>query len=333
MLQSNIVYISVPESARLLIEDTRRLLIEDTRHEPDFVIDPSIPMPVELPAGTTTLDLETLTPEMIIAGMMRVLSDGDSLDDLALDDGAYYRAFILALKPNILNEFSGAAIFKARNGDFALAEEICGVLEGIFPDSPDVAQIRSYVQVEKMAACEGKADAPVSGTPFSGRMTGEMSRMALDDELFHAAYELIRKDKIEESLEPLRAFLARDERGGGWNGHFMLGWALRRLGRYEEGAASFRRALETGAGAFAPAHLVDTLNELAICLMETGRLSEARHALEHALREDSENVKIISNLAVLALKDGRRDEAEGFFRTAIEIDPDDPVAREYFSRV
>ena len=104
----------------------------------------------------------------------------------------------------------------------------------------------------------------------------------------------------------------------------MLGWALRRLGRWEDGAAAFNKAIEFGGGNS------DTRNELAICLMETGDYPGVRRELEIALREDTENVKIISNLGVLAMKNGDDDEAAAFFRTVLEFEPDDPVARQFF---
>jgi cytochrome c-type biogenesis protein CcmH/NrfG len=111
-----------------------------------------------------------------------------------------------------------------------------------------------------------------------------------------------------------------------WNGWFVLGWALRRLERWADGTAALKKAVELGGGN------ADTRNELAICLMETGELAAARRELEAALPDDPENVKIISNLGVLALKNGRHEEAAAFFRTVLEIDPADPLAGEFLKR-
>jgi Flp pilus assembly protein TadD len=65
--------------------------------------------------------------------------------------------------------------------------------------------------------------------------------------------------------------------------------------------------------------------------MELEDFSGARKELETALWEDPENVKLISNLGILAMHQGDDDEAAAFFRTVIEIEPDDPVAKEYFA--
>jgi Flp pilus assembly protein TadD len=64
--------------------------------------------------------------------------------------------------------------------------------------------------------------------------------------------------------------------------------------------------------------------------METGNYQAARRELETALRQDSENIKIISNLGLLAMKAGNDDEAAAFFRTVLELDPGDPVAKKFF---
>jgi Flp pilus assembly protein TadD len=63
--------------------------------------------------------------------------------------------------------------------------------------------------------------------------------------------------------------------------------------------------------------------------MESGDLDGARRELETALQKEPENIKIISNLGILALKSGNTDEATAFFRTVLELDPDDPIANNF----
>ncbi|MDR1430109.1 MAG: tetratricopeptide repeat protein, partial [Spirochaetaceae bacterium] len=143
----------------------------------------------------------------------------------------------------------------------------------------------------------------------------------LDDAVFREACELIRNSRENEGIQKARNFLERHSEV--WNGWFTLGWGLRRLERWADGEAAFRKALELGGDN------ADTRNELAICLMEQGQLQEARKELEGALRKDPENIKIISNLGILALKNSRDDEAGAFFRTVLELEPDDPIARNF----
>ena len=42
-------------------------------------------------------------------------------------------------------------------------------------------------------------------------------------------------------------------------------------------------------------------------------------------------MKIVSNMGILAVKSGKLDEAESYFRTALEIEPEDPVASQYLT--
>ena len=42
-----------------------------------------------------------------------------------------------------------------------------------------------------------------------------------------------------------------------------------------------------------------------------------------ALAEEGENTKVMSNLGMLAMREGKKDEAAGFFRSILEFDPKD----------
>ncbi|MDR0316437.1 MAG: tetratricopeptide repeat protein, partial [Treponema sp.] len=337
-----------------------------------FSIDPDIPIPVEIPDGAQTLDLEELSWEMIISGMLHVIAAGEE-PGRRLD---YYRHFVLTVRPAIMGEFTEAAIIKAHNGDFDIALEILNTLRGLFPASPVVMLNRALVleqramlferQEKAQAAAELQAAARAyeealafqppfpktlfdAGFFFLGQKYFSRARecfsayteiaeddekkeqveaaikdideSGLEDESFREAYELIKQGEAEKGLRSIREFI--EKRPSVWNGWFLLGWALRRLDRWEDGAAAFNKALELGGTGS------DTRNELAICLMEMGDYKGARRELETALRKDPENIKIISNLGALAMKNGDDDEAAAFFRTALELDPDDQIAKKF----
>jgi tetratricopeptide (TPR) repeat protein len=359
-----------------------------------FAFDPEIPIPIELPPGAEAFKSEDLSPEMILSGMLRLLSGtqegpyesaagGPGI--LAVKD--YYRSLVLALKPRILPELTEAAILKARNGEFTLALEIFAALKGLYPGSPSVllnhamaleGRAEALERAGQETAAEGEylaaeaaygealAENPVPDTLFNaGRfslkrrdysralvclrayssledqedgaggyvldaekreealaLVREIENHGLEDEDFRDAWEHIRQGREREGMESIRHFLER--RPGVWNGWFLLGWALRRLERWEDACSSLEKALELGGDNS------DTRNELAICLMELADYSGARRQLETALRSDAENIKIISNLGVLAMRSGNKREAAGFFRTVLELEPEDPLARRYF---
>lgn len=148
----------------------------------------------------------------------------------------------------------------------------------------------------------------------------------LDDELIKAAYDCIMQDQAEKALEHLRSFMETHPKV--WHAWFLLGWALRKLNRFQEAKAAFIQALELGnhADSDIVSATVDICNELSICTMELGDFKESRRWLETGLAENPENVKIITNLGVLSLKEGKTEEAKAFFKTALEIDPVDQIA-------
>ncbi|MCX7655500.1 MAG: tetratricopeptide repeat protein [Treponemataceae bacterium] len=356
-----IVYLSVPESLR------EKIVTQGTE---DFSIDPSIPIPVELPPGEEQLNLENLSWEMILSGMITVVAE-----DPKGEDAEYYRRFVLAVKPDIQKEFGEAAILKAKNGDFDLALEITQALRGLFPDSQEILLNQALILEERASRLEeaGKeqeaetwyeeaheiyrellnSTPPLPNALFNAgffylklrnyerakrcflsylpvaeearkkaraqKIIQEIENRSLDDELFKEAYDFVRLGQEEEGLKKIDEFLRRHE--DVWNGWFIRGWAQRRLGRWEAAKNSFERALTLGGDG------CDTRNELALCYIELGDYGRARKELEQALRFEGDNIKVISNLGMLALKEGKKEEAKGFFRTVLEIEPEDPLAQ------
>ena len=366
-LQNRVLYLSVPESLRGQIEQL-------SGDQAEFAIDPSIPLPVELPTDGSQFKMEELSWEMMISGMLLVLAEADAREEWLL----YYRRFVLALRPAILGEFTEAAILKARNGDFDLALEIMDSLRGLFPASP-VVMLNRILILEQQAGSLMQKNDPEADTAYETAQDAydeilslhpcfpqalfnagffyldrkdfsrakelffrfteygdtdeklekaktiikDIEESGLEDESFSEAYVMIQKGNEEAGMRSIHDFMERYP--SVWNGWFVLGWALRRLGRWEDGAAAFGKALELGGTG------ADTRNEYAICLMESGDLAGARRQLEAALREDPENVKIISNLGVLSLKSGNTEEAAAFFRTVLELDPGDIIANNFFA--
>ena len=143
----NVIFLAVPESLR-------------------DQLNPDIPVPVEVPEGGA-LNLEELSWEMIIAGMLQVIAAGPEalVSAEKCDRGSgvfwidYYRHFVLEIKPSIMSEFTEAAILKARNGDFDLSLEILASLRGLFPSSPVVALNRALVLEERAAMLERRDQA------------------------------------------------------------------------------------------------------------------------------------------------------------------------------
>lgn len=345
-----------------------------------FQPDPAIPLPVETTPGGGSdspgrFDPKALTGEALVAGMLRLLAWRPNHEH-----AAYYRSFVLAVKPDIMTELSQAGISKARNKEWEIAEEIFRALAGLFPEAPepllDLAIIsedraeayaesgrealaeemdeRAFDAYKRLLALEPPFPPAFFNAAFffmrrrnferaaslfqtyieisddpdkKAKATEILQRLGEQgylDTLFKEAYDFIRLGDEEKGLAKAREFIERHP--GIWNGWFLVGWASRRLGRWEEGREAFEKAIHLGAEG------ADALNELSLCLIELGRPAEARRALEKALRAEPENVKVIVNLGALALKQGKSEEAEGFFRTALEIDPGDEAAKQWLER-
>lgn len=346
-------------------------------------IDPEIPLPVQKknPEDPVEQDAAKLSEEQILSGILTVLAY-----DKKNENAEYYRKLITDVRPGIKKELAEAAILKARNEDWDLAEEIWLAVNGIDPqdkaiilnmaiffdqkadsyrrnslnedaDAYDEAALDYYKQamdsdkeipdayfnagffyLKKRDYGEAKgcfesylglvADAKDEELGENGiykkeraqEIINKISNRNLENDRFRDAYKLISEGQEEKGLEEIRKFI-RDNPVV-WNAWFLLGWGLRRLGRFEDAKQAFLKARECEGGD----ENADTLNELAICQMETGELKEAKETLVEALSMDSENTKIISNLGCLCLKMNQNEEARKYFEVVLEIDPDDKIA-------
>ena len=356
----NIIYISIPD-------DLGRTIGE-------FEIDPTILLPVETPPGDEEFQLHSLSWEMIIAAMLKILAYQP--DHRHAD---YYRRFINAANPGIVAEMTQTAIFKAKNKDFDIAEEIFRALSNLEPEdvsnTVNLALVQEqHSQVYEQIGNEELKDAYLEAAFLSykealhrdpespdvhyhagnfflrqnnfrkaeehftrylelgteKKRISEIKKVLEEikshknlDNLFKEAYDFIRMGKEEEGVKKIEQFMEiRPDISNAW---FLLGWACRRMEQYDRGKQAFEKALELGS------EETDTLNELAICLMELGEYKESRKMLSRALKKEPENVKIISNLGILALKEENEEEALGFFKSVLEIAPDDPIAQQYIS--
>ena len=141
MKKGNIYFIKIPKEHGLFNSHFQNEM------EEDFILDPSIPLPIELEENDGAVNAlndklaQNLSLEMILAGMLRVIPDRE-IDPLWLD---YYRNFILFFKPDIFNEFIAAAHIKSNNRDYKSALEIIEILEGLFPMSSELLLMKTII--------------------------------------------------------------------------------------------------------------------------------------------------------------------------------------------
>ena len=95
-----------------------------------LTIDTTIPLPVQTnQADAQNFNPKELTWEMILAGILTILAY--ETDNPHTD---YYRSLVKTTKPNIREELTEAAILKAKNEDWDIAEEIFAALRGLDPE-------------------------------------------------------------------------------------------------------------------------------------------------------------------------------------------------------
>jgi Flp pilus assembly protein TadD len=342
----------------------------------DFLLDPEILLPVEVAGSGADWSPEAISWEAIVSAMLKLLAwrpEGAQSD--------YYRRFVLAVKPDLKEEFTQAGITKSRSGELELAVEIFQALAGVFPDCAST-QNNLALAYEKLARASGASETSNTAERYLSLAFEAFKRaIAQDPELagthYNFAHFYLRERNFAKAREHFEEFLAREPRSersdsvreiveelegvGGvervcaqafdairlnreaeavellgdvtrrhpeiWNPWFLLGWAYRRLGEYRLG----REALEK-AHSLKPVD-ADILNELAICLMETGELEASHQRLSEAAGLEPENPKLCSNLGILSLRMGREEEARRLFEAVLERSPEDPLAREYLRRL
>ncbi|HPO01794.1 MAG TPA: tetratricopeptide repeat protein [Treponemataceae bacterium] len=257
---------------------------------------------------TTVLNLALLMDER--ADSMRRSGLEEEADAFDAEAFAHYRQ-AMAAEPPMPEAFFNAGYFFLKQKNFRKARQA----------------LEAFLQTET-----DKSDRTAERKERAKAIIEEISSRDLDDDLFKSAYDFITIGQEEKGLEAVREFLEHHPKV--WNGWFLLGWALRRLERWQDARAAFEQAIELAKNdeAGMETGFVDICNELAICLMELGELDKSRACLISALEQESENTKIIANLGMVALRKGNHEEADGFFRTVLEIDPRDQLAREMLAR-
>lgn len=367
----SIIFITLPEEFKLSKEALH--------------IDTTIPLPVQLPQNLSAnekekFDVSTLTQEMILAGILTVLAYDNKNRNIQ-----YYRSILNSAKPNLKQELTEAAILKARNEDFDIAEEIFEALHGLDPEDvttilnmalffdqraesyrksgldedadaydedafnyykqamaaepaiPDAffnagffyLKLKNYAQGKQcfetyLSLISDEDESKLSENELykkqrAKEIVQDISSRNLDDETFKAAFDLISMGHEEKGLEKIKEFLEKNPTV--WNAWFMLGWALRKIERWDDAKAAFEETIRLGG------NNCDTYNELAICNMELGDFDTSRKNLTTALQIEPENTKIMSNLGFLALKEGDISTARQYFSCVLEYDPDDQMVR------
>jgi tetratricopeptide (TPR) repeat protein len=193
----SLIFISVPESFA-----KKNALLR---------LDHAIPLPVQKQTADDTsnsgIKLDDLTPEMIFAGILTVLAY-----DRTNAHTPYYRNLLLEARPGIKQELAEAAILKARNENFEIAEELFASLRGLDPD--DIAIVlNTAVMFDQRADTYRKSgltkEADSSDDEALALYKSAMdAEPAIPDAFFNAGFFYLKKQDYNRAKDCFESYLA-----------------------------------------------------------------------------------------------------------------------------
>ena len=325
----SIVYITLPENFQI--------------PQGAFLIDPTIPLPVQKTTGfeSEQTDTSSLTWEMILAGILTICAYERDNKNIA-----YYRSLLLSVKPNIKQELSEAAILKARNEDFDIAEEIFAALRGLDPEDMAIvlnsalfydergSSYRKSGLIEDADACDETAyeyykqavaaEPPIpdaffnTGFFFLKQRNFTKAKQEfetyltltddIDDEKLskNGAY---KKQRAKEIVEDISSRNLEDEM-------FKAAYDFIKMGEEEKGLDYIRRFLEKNPKVW------NAWFMLGWGLRRLERYEDAKAAFEQSLTCGGDTLDTHNELAICMLELGDFDGAKQHLMKALSFQPD-----------
>lgn len=331
----------------------------------DFHIDPSIEIPVQLPAGKDSLESTEISIELLVAGMLKIIAF-----DPEHKNFPYYRDFVLAVQADAPEELNLAAISQEQKENYDFAEELFLTVNHLAPQSATFINLATFYS--KRASLDTS-----KGTSYDFYQQKAMETLKEGVTLFEDDAPLLNElgffhlyqGNVEIAKEYLDRFLevAEDDEKrehvqkimGDINNKLnndkllMQAYDQIQMSKEEEALINLEDYLKESPKVwnawflkgwalrrlqkFADAEKAflacislgesssDIYNELAICALETGKKDLAKNYLNTAVDLDEKNITLLSNLAYLHLQDEELDEAREFLELARNIDEKDPV--------
>jgi Flp pilus assembly protein TadD len=297
----------------------------------DFVLDPEILLPVELPPGVQSIQSGELSWEAIVAGTLKVIAW--DVTNAHID---YYRGFVLAVKPDIKEEFTQIGILKAANGDTDVAIEVFRAMEGLFPDDAVIRMNLALAYEQRQRKLE-KLDRDDEAEEYRG-LAFESYKAALaanpSEPAIHynVAYFYLHQRSFDKAREHLEVFArtGTDEKRvreakkiireidaqGLLDGLFEKAFDAIRMGREEQGIAHIEEFLENQPNVPNAWFLLGWANR------RLGRFAEGRKAFEKALTIGQPHADLLNELAICLMELGDLPESRKRLEQALAIEPE-----------
>lgn len=314
----DIIYISVPESF--------------TGTVGDVTLDTSVLLPVETREGPEHWNPEELSWEMIIAGMLKVLAYQPDHDD-----APYYRAFIRAMRPRMVEELSETGIINSRNENFEIAEEIFLALSGFDPAGVEgpanlavtleqrAEALEKIGRTEEADRCRDRAAAAYrslftrsGGLPADVYLNGGLFFLKAYnmEEARRCLEQFVQLSEEEDKVSRARSILSEIESQNTTDQLFKEAFDFIRMGDEERGIAAVEAFLGKHPDAWNGWFLLGWGNR------RLNRFQDAARAFERALSLGGDNADTRNELAICQMELGNFKASRRHLEQALKLEPD-----------
>lgn len=308
-------------------------------------IDKTIPLPVQKKDSDApgNFNMDELSPEQILAGILTVLAYDRHNEHLD-----YYRSIIKQARPDIYKELTEAAILKAKNEDWDLAEELFLSLSGLEPDNPAVT-LNMALFLDQRAESYRRAGLHEDADAYDND-AGEYYKDAMDaepplpDAFFNAGFFYLKQHDFVEAKGCFETYLALtcdvDDKELGENGiykkeraqeiidnitndnmddeTFRNAYKLISSGQEEKGLAEIKKFLQANQKVWNAWFL------LGWGMRRLCRWEQAQQAFLQALEcGGDKNADTYNELAICQMELGNLDEAKKSLLKAFALSPED----------
>ncbi len=296
-----------------------------------FTLDPEILLPVDMPQGAPAVSSAELSWEAIVAGALKVLAW-----DPSNPHTDYYRRFVLAVKPDIMEEFTHLGILKARDGDAELAIEVFRALEGLFPD--DAATLLNLALVyEERARQHEKRENEAGAEEYQGLAFEAYKRALAADPSeptihYNLAFFYLHQRSFEKAREHLQVFartgsdekrlsearriIKEIETQGLIDGLFQKAFDSIRMGKEKEGIESIQQFIASRPD-FQNAWFL-----LGWAHRRLGQFAQGKEAFLKALALGAPHADLLNELAICLMEMGELAESQKRLLEALELEPE-----------
>jgi len=298
----------------------------------NFVLDPAVLLPVEFPPGQTNWNLSDVSWEAIISGILKVLAY-----DPGNEHADYYRKFVLAVKPEIKDEFTHLGITTARNGNVELAIEVFRSLEGLFPEDAVTAMNLALVYDERARRYEKLERSELAEENQNLAFEAYKRALAEDPSLptihYNFAFFYLHHRSFDKAREHLSEFLklgSTDKKmvaearriissldtQGMMDGLFQKAYDFIKMGKEEEGIAAIREFLASHEG------VPNAWFILGWGQRRLGRYAEAKEAFLKALSLEPPHPDLLNELAICLMELGDFAQSRKRLEQALTLEPE-----------